>query len=47
MIYLDKFKSGNKIKQELYYSFVSNFINNFWKWDNSDINILLESPKLY
>ncbi|CAM1380222.1 hypothetical protein FN3_01585 [Fusobacterium nucleatum subsp. nucleatum ATCC 25586] len=24
MIYLDKFKSGNKIKQELYYSFVPN-----------------------
>ena len=46
MIYLNKFKSGNKVKQDFYYSFVPNFINDYWKWDDPDIDILLESANL-
>lgn len=46
MIKLETFKSGNRVKQDLYYSFIPNHINDFWKWDNSDINILLETANL-
>ncbi|EJU18847.1 Fic family protein [Fusobacterium necrophorum] len=46
MIKLETFKSGNRVKQDLYYSFIPNNINDVWKWDNSDINILLETANL-
>lgn len=36
MIKLETFKSGNRVKQDLYYFFIPNHINDFWKWDNSD-----------
>lgn len=47
MIQIEKFKAGNKVKQDnLYYSFIPTFINTTWKWDNPEINILLEKANL-
>ena len=47
MILLEKFNSGQKIKQATgYYAFVPNKINDIWKWESSDINSLLEKANL-
>lgn len=47
MILLEKFNSGQKIKQATgYYAFVPNKINDIWKWESSDINFLLEKANL-
>ena len=47
MILLEKFKSGQKIKQATgYNAFIPNKINDIWKWESSDINFLLEKANL-
>ena len=47
MILLEKFNSGQKIKQATgYYAFIPNKINDIWKWESSDINFLLEKANL-
>ncbi|MBS9775575.1 MAG: Fic family protein [Fusobacterium sp.] len=45
-IYFEKFKAGNKIKQDYYSAFVPNKVNLKWKWENSDIDMLLEKANL-
>ena len=47
MILLEKFNSGQKIKQPGgYFAFIPNKINDIWKWESSDINFLLEKANL-
>ena len=47
MILLEKFNSGQKIKQSGgYFAFIPNKINDIWKWESSDVNFLLEKANL-